>query len=109
MADRDTQRRSRARDLAVRRTQAAIVAVVAGAAALSGVFSVVAARAFSGHPRTVAASRVDQPGASRSRVPGPDSIPAIEGDPAPLQPPAQPPSASVPDPAATAPEVSQGS
>jgi hypothetical protein len=113
--------RARARDVAVRRTRGILVGVAAGAVALSGVFSVVAAQAFKGHsqrPATTspdpapATTGPDPAPASGTRVPGPDHIPSISGDPAPLQPPEQPPAAdpqtTAPAPA-PAPQVSGGS
>lgn len=98
----------RARDAALRRTRALIVGVAAGAVALSGLLSVVAAQAFKGHTAT-AAPATQSDGTS---VPGPQSIPQAQGDDAaPLQPPAQPPAASDPQSSAPAPEpqVSGGS
>jgi hypothetical protein len=107
--------RARARDAAVRRTRAIVVGVTAGAVALSGVFSVVAAHAFKGRklhaatPTATATSHAARP--SGPRVPGPDAVPPIAGDPAPLQPPEQPPATPVPQPEAPAPapQVSGGS
>jgi hypothetical protein len=108
--------RLRARDAAVRRTRAIVVGVAAGAVALSGIFSVVAANAFKGRrPRAATAkataTATSSGATSGRRVPGPDSVPPIAGDPAPLQPPAQPPATPVPQPAAPAPapQVSGGS
>jgi hypothetical protein len=101
--------RARARDAAVRRTRAIVVGVTAGAVALSGVFSVVAAHAFKGRklhaatPTATATSDAARP--SGPRVPGPDAVPPIAGDPAPLQPPEQPPATPVPQPAAPQPEA----
>jgi hypothetical protein len=92
----------RARDAALRRTRAIVAGVAAGAVALSGLFSVVAAQAFKGHTRAATTTRAD----GAPRVPGPDSVPSIAGDAAPLQPPAQPPAASDPQPE---PQVSGGS
>ena len=104
--------RLRARDTAIHRTRAIVVGVTAGAIGLSGVFSVVAAHAFKGRqPRATPAATAD-PQPSGRRVPGPDAVPPIAGDPAPLQPPAQPPAATpVPQPAAPVPtpQVSGGS
>ena len=105
--------RARARDAAVRRTRAIVVGVTAGAVALSGVFSVVAAHAFKGrklHAATPTATS-DAARPSGPRVPGPDAVPPIAGDPAPLQPPEQPPATPVPQPEAPAPapQVSGGS
>jgi hypothetical protein len=110
--DGEETRRLRARDAAVRRSRAIVVGVVAGAVGLSGVFSVVAAHAFKGRmqPATSAPSPDLAPTAA-TRVPGPDRIPPIAGDPAPLQPPAQPPATPAPQPSSPAPEpqVSGGS
>ncbi len=100
--------RLRARDAAVRRTRAIFVGVVAGAVGLSGVFSVVAAHAFKGRQGRATTARARP---SERRVPGPDAVPRIAGDPAPLQPPAQPPATPTPQPEspAPAPQVSGGS
>src|SRR6478672_4294846 len=88
------------RDGAVRRTRRVTRMVIAGAAGLSGLFSVVAAEAFKGHasakPRATA-----QVGPS---VPAPQHVPTIA--PAPrhrLKPPSTPPSAAAPAPPAPAP------
>jgi hypothetical protein len=109
-SERAESGRIMARDAALRRTRAAIAGIAAGAVALSGVLSVVAAQAFKGHPqrRAAAAARTRD---ARVRVPGPQSVPAIAGRPAPLRPPAQPPAAPAPQPAAPAPDpqVSGGS
>ncbi len=97
--------RVRARDTAVRRTRAIVVGVAAGAVGLSGVFSVVAARAFKGRSAPVAKVATADTRETVARVPGPDSVPPIAGDPAPLQPPAQPPAATpVPQPSSPAPD-----
>jgi hypothetical protein len=111
--DRETHPGSRsarvlARDLAVRRTRGIVIGVAAGAVALSGVFSVVAAQAFKGHSQRPAPTSPEP--ATGMTVPGPDHIPSISGDPAPLQPPEQPPTAA-PQTTAPAPEpqVSGGS
>jgi hypothetical protein len=94
--------RRRARDAALRWTRGVIVSVAAGAVALSGVLSVVAAQAFSGHSNSAAPARSEG-----VRVPLPQAIPqAGDDDAAPLQPPAAPPAASDPAPA---PQVSGGS
>jgi hypothetical protein len=94
--------RQRARDAALRWTRGLIVGVAAGAVALSGVLSVVAAQAFKGHSSSATPARSE-----RLRVPGPQSIPqAGDDDATPLQPPAQPPASSDPAPA---PQVSGGS
>jgi hypothetical protein len=99
--------RLRARDAAVRRTRAIVVGVAAGAVGLSGVFSVMAAHAFKGRqPRAASATSADAVPSGR-RVPGPDAVPPISGDPAPLQPPATP-TQQAPSPA-PAPQVSGGS
>ena len=94
--------RARARDAALRLTRGLIVSIAAGAVALSGVLSVVAAQAFNGHSSSATPARSERVG-----VPGPQSIPQAGTDDAtPLQPPAQPPASS--DPAPT-PQVSGGS
>jgi hypothetical protein len=100
--------RVRARDVAVRRTRGIVIGVAAGAVALSGVFSVVAAQAFKGHTQRPAPASSEP--VSGTPVPGPDDVPSISGDPAPLQPPEQPPAAT-PQSTAPAPEpqVSGGS
>ena len=102
--------RVRARDAALRRTRSIVAGVAAGAVGLSGLLSVVAAQAFKGHPQriatTTAVHRAQEP---RVRVPGPEAVPSIAGEPAPLQPPAQPPAAADPQPSAPAPQVSGGS
>ncbi|HET8950753.1 MAG TPA: hypothetical protein VFN44_09590 [Solirubrobacteraceae bacterium] len=88
-----------ARDAALRRTRAIVVGVAAAAVGLSGALSAVAAQAFKGHPQRSApppdtvARAADRSGA-RVPVPRPQGIPAIKGQPAPLQPPAQPPAAT---------------
>jgi hypothetical protein len=107
--------RTRSRDLMLRHTRTAIAAVAAGAVGLSGLFSVVAAQAFKGHGARSAGPIRSRPAAtSRTagvHVPPPQRIPAIAGELAPLQPPAQPPAAAAPAPApaAPAPQVSGGS
>src|SRR5689334_4027945 len=95
--------RVRARDAALRQTRRLIAIVAAGAVALSGLLSVVAAQALKGHPRTAGpAARTEG-----AQVPGPQSIRQAGADgTAPLQPPAQPPAASTPAPE---PQVSGGS
>ena len=99
--------RVQARDVAVRRTRAIVIGIAAGAVALSGVFSVVAAQAFKGHSQRPATSPKPVSG---MRVPGPDAVPAIGGDPVPLQPPEQPPAAASQSTApAPEPQVSGGS
>jgi hypothetical protein len=88
-----------------------IAGVAAGAAALSGLVSVVAAQAFKGHSTSASRTKHARTAAPRPvRVPAPQHVPSIAGaPPAPLQPPAQPPAAAVPQPAAPAPQVSGGS
>ena len=88
-----------------------MVAVSAAAVALSGMLSVVAAQAFKGHQSDAATPAAGAPAPRHVNVPAPERIPAIAGDPAPLQPPAQPPASAAPDPApsAPAPQVSGGS
>ena len=107
------------RDAALRRTRAIVVGVAAAAVGLSGTLSVVAAQAFKGHPQSSAPSPVpvakggDGSRSPRVSVPRPQRIPSIDGQPAPLQPPAQPPAATQdtqPAPApAPEPQVSGGS
>lgn len=103
--------RLRARDAAVHRTRAIVVGVAAGAIGLSGVFSVVAAHAFKGRPQRATPAATTDAQQSGRRVPGPDAVPPIAGDPVPLQPPAQPPATPVPQPSSPAPtpQVSGGS
>jgi hypothetical protein len=100
------------RDRALRRVRLAAWGVGVGAAALTGGLSVVAAHAFKGHDGktrlTAAVARTARAGA-RVKVPPPENIPAIAGQPAPLQPPPQPPAAAVPQQQAPAPPVSGGS
>ena len=109
--DPGKQTRARARDALLRRTRAAMVAVSAAAIALSGVLSVVAAQAFKGHKAEAAQPAARSAAPRHGDVPAPERVPAIAGQPAPLQPPAQPPSSATPDPAppAPAPQVSGGS
>jgi hypothetical protein len=58
---------------------------------------------------TAAVARTTRAGA-RVKVPPPERVPPIAGEPAPLQPPAQPPAATaVPQEQAPAPPVSGGS
>jgi hypothetical protein len=100
------------RDRALRRVRLAAWGVGVGAAALTGGLSVVAAHAFKGHDGKVrAATAVARRAraAARVTVPPPQRIPAIAGQPAPLQPPPQPPAAAVPQQQAPAPPVSGGS
>jgi hypothetical protein len=104
------------RDRALRRVRLAAWGVGVGAAALTGGLSVVAAHAFKGHTgkaRATPAVARRAHAAARVRVPPPERVPAIAGDPAPLQPPAQapaqPPAAAVPQEQAPAPPVSGGS
>jgi hypothetical protein len=107
------------RDAALRRTRAVIVGVAAAAVGLSGALSAVAAQAFKGHPQRsalspgVVAKAPDRSRTPRVSVPGPQRIPAIDGQPAPLEPPAQPPTATQDIPPAPAPvpepQVSGGS
>jgi hypothetical protein len=100
------------RDRALRRLRVAAWGVGLGAAALTGGLSVVAAHAFKGHDGkarvTAAVARSARTGA-RVSVPAPQRVPAIAGQPAPLQPPPQPPAAAVPQEQAPAPAVSGGS
>jgi hypothetical protein len=102
--DVERTERGRARDAALRRTRAAIACVAAGAVALTGVFSVVAAQAFKGHEADgTATTRVDDGGAT--------ALPSATEDPAPLRPPKQAPAAPDPQSSAPSPEpqVSGGS
>jgi hypothetical protein len=100
------------RDRALRRVRLAAWGIGVGAAALTGGLSVVAAHAFKGHngkARVTAAVARSARTAARVSVPPPQRVPAIAGQPAPLQPPAQPPAAAVPQEQAPAPPVSGGS
>ena len=116
---RGTPAASLTRDAALRRTRAIVAGVAAAAVGLSGALSAVAAQAFKGHPQRSApspglvAKAADRSRAPRVSVPGPQSIPSIDGQPAPLEPPAQPPAATQdtqPAPApAPEPQVSGGS
>jgi hypothetical protein len=105
--------RRRARDVALRRTRAIVAGVAAAAVGLSGGVAVVAAQAFKGRPRptrtTATTAHAARTTGHRVHVPGPQSVPAIAGQPAPLQPPAQPPAPADPQPSAPAPQVSGGS
>jgi len=96
------------RDRDLRRLRGAAWAVAAGAGVLAAGLSVAAAHAFKGHDGT-ARSSAAAPAArtARVRVPRPQRVPPIAGDPLPLQPPAEPP-APTPEPAAPA-ETSGGS
>jgi hypothetical protein len=107
------------RDAALRRTRVIVAGVAAAAVGLSGALSVVAAQAFKGHPQRSAPSPVpgakaaDRSPAPRVSVPRPQTIPSIDGQLEPLQPPAQPPAATqdtqpVPAPVPE-PQVSGGS
>ena len=59
---------ARARDAAIRRTKMIIAGIAAGAVALSGLFSVVAAQAFKGHqPGSVTATSAEDVPASAQR------------------------------------------
>ena len=80
--------------------------------------SVVSAHAFKGHTGGTGATTARAPATQSAprrapiQVPGPQSVPAISGAPAPLQPPPAPPDAaasSQPAPAAPPPPVSGGS
>jgi hypothetical protein len=103
--------RARARDALLRRTRTAMVAISAVAVALSGALSAVAAQAFKGHQAGAARPAARSAAPRPVQVPTPERIPAIAGQPAPLQPPAAPPAAATPEPAAPAPapQVSGGS
>ncbi|HET8953215.1 MAG TPA: hypothetical protein VFN44_22025, partial [Solirubrobacteraceae bacterium] len=107
-----------ARDAALRRTRAIVAGVAAAAVGLSGALSAVAAQAFKGHPQRSApspglvAKTADRSRTPRVSVPRPQAIPSIDGQPAPLQPPAQPPASAQdtqPAPAVPEPQVSGGS
>ena len=100
--------RYRARDTAVRRTRAIVIGVAAGAVALSGAGSALAARAFKGHTTSSVTAAPTDP-TPRAAVPGPQTVPPIAGEPAPLQPPAEPPAAAAPDSSGPSPQVSGGS
>ena len=94
--------RVRLRDTALRRTKVLIAGIAAAAVGLSGLFSVVAAQAFKGHQQpATTATRTDDGGSP--------AAPSTTDDPAPLQPPAQPPAASTPQPSDSPPQVSGGS
>jgi hypothetical protein len=112
------------RDRALRRVRLAAWGVGVGAAALTGGLSVVAAHAFKGHngkARVTTAVARSTRAVTHVKVPPPERVPAIAGQPAPLQPPAQPPAqqsaqpptqqppAAVPQEQAPAPPVSGGS
>lgn len=86
------------RDRSVRAVRLVGWAAGLGAAGLTAVLSVVSAHAFKGHDgKTDAAEPVrgSRPVAALT-VPPPQDVPAISGAPAPLQPPAQPPTAVAP-------------
>src|SRR3954452_22108822 len=68
--------RYRARDVAVRRTRAIVVGVAAGAVALSGAGSFLAARAFKGHT-TSSVTPAPTDSTALARVPGPQAVPPI--------------------------------
>ena len=112
---RGTRHAHHARDAALRRTRAIVAGVAAAAVGLSGALSVVAAQAFNGHPQRSeptpgpVAKAADRARAPRVSVPRPQRIPSIDGQPAPLQPPAQPPAATQDTQQAPAPQVSGGS
>lgn len=107
--------RARRRDVSLRRARGLVAGVAAAAVGLSGLASVVAAQAFKGHQRRAPAAAPVHRAARTPRVhvPAPERIPAIAGDPAPLQPPPQAPApapaAPAPAPSAPAPQVSGGS
>src|SRR3954467_3648928 len=85
----------RSRDAALRRTRHVTGLIAAAAAGGAGLFSVVAAHAFKGHPRVQAA-----PARARAAtVPGPEFVPSLSGAPrAPAAAPAPPPPAPEPEP-----------
>ena len=134
----DPSRRGRwgpgARDAALRRTRRVARVLVVGAAALSGLFSVVAAQAFKGHGKAgagAAGGAVASAGATTSRratvaVAPPQRVPSIappqaalqppaaapapaQQTPAPAQPAPAPQAAPAPQPAPAPPPVSGGS
>jgi hypothetical protein len=92
------------RDRAVRRVRNLTWAVAAGTAGLATSLSVVAANAFKGHARNTASGAAAAAAPKHKHkhkraperrvvVPGPQHVPSISGA-APLQPPADPPSAA---------------
>lgn len=107
----DPSRRGRwgpdARDAALRRTRRVARVLVVGAAALSGLFSVVAAQAFKGHGKAgagAAGGAVASAGATASRratvaVAPPQRVPSIAPPQAALQPPASAPAPAQQTPA----------
>jgi hypothetical protein len=97
------------RDHDLRRLRGAAWAVAAGAGVLAAGLSVAAAHAFKGHDGTTRSSALGRaPRAARVRVPPAQHVPAIAGDPLPLQAPAEPPAAAPPQPTPEA-ETSGGS
>jgi hypothetical protein len=100
------------RDRALRQVRVLRWGIGLGAAGLTAACSVVAANAFKGHDGTsLEAVRTPAHHGRRLRVPGPERIPAIGNDPAPLAPPSAPPAAapSQPPPAPAPETVSGGS
>jgi hypothetical protein len=103
------------RDASLRRTRALAWGLGAAAAGLTAAFSAVAAHAFKGHDgkRAQANTARVRTAPRRVSVPGPQSVPRIADDPAPLAPPPDPPAAApppAPEPApAPDPPVSGGS
>jgi hypothetical protein len=92
-----------ARDRALRRMRIAAWSLGAGAAALAGGLSALAAQAFKGHTgKPAQAPRA--PVRAAAPVPPPQSVPPISGDAAPLAPPAEPPAAEAPSQPAAPPE-----
>jgi hypothetical protein len=97
------------RDRAVRRVRVLAWGVAAATAGLSAGLSVVAAHAFKGHDGRVKTTAA-LPSARAVRVPRAQHVPAIDGAPAPLQPPAAAPTAVPPQPQPDVqPETSGGS
>lgn len=98
------------RDRALGRLRVLTWALVLGSAGLAAGLSAVAAHAFKGHDAAGHAVVARRP-APRVVVPGPQDVPGIAGQPAPLQPPAIPPAtpAPQPQPQPAAPPVSGGS
>jgi len=93
----------------VRRVRALAWTVAAATAALSAWLSVVAAHAFKGHDGQVSTTAA-RSGARAVDVPRAQHVPAIDGAPAPLEPPAAAPTAVPPQPVPDVqPETSGGS
>lgn len=83
------------RDRSLRRVRALGWGLGLGAAGLTAWCSVVAANAFKGHDGSAPeAVRAPAHHGRRVAVPGPERVPAISNDPAPLAPPSAPPAAA---------------